>query len=162
MRVEIINKEELLNMVKNHGEFACVWYGAPDKYAEKVGKSCQESGHMSGSRCEYIKFRIYDIDRGTAEQIMRHEVGTNIPFDEQDNYSFIDINPSNMVKNMASFRYIDKDGFKYTIPRTIRNCPAAVKLYNNLMRHIDSERRKIKEVLVKFCRSVRAENTYAH
>ena len=24
------------------------------------------------------------------------------------------------------------------------------------------ERRKIKEVLVKFCRSVRAENTYAH
>ena len=147
MRVEIINKEELLNMVKNHGEFACVCYGTPDKYAEKVGKSCQESGHMSGSRCEYIKFRIYDIDRGTAEQIMRHEVGTNIPFDEQDNYSFIDINPSNMVKNMASFRYIDKDGVKYTIPRTIRNCPAAVKLYNNLMRHIDSERRKIKEIL---------------
>jgi hypothetical protein len=82
------------------GEFACVCYGTPDKYAEKVGKSCQESGHMSGSRCEYIKFRIYDIDRGTAEQIMRHEVGTNVPFDEQDNYSFIDINPSNMVKNM--------------------------------------------------------------
>ena len=27
MRVEIINKEELLNMVKNHGEFACVCYG---------------------------------------------------------------------------------------------------------------------------------------
>lgn len=48
---------------------------------------------------------------------------------------------------MASFRYIDKDGFKYTTPRTIRNCPAAVKLYNNLMRHIDSERRKIKEAL---------------
>ena len=67
MKVEIINKEELLNMVKNHGEFACVCYGTPDKYAEKVGKSCQESGHMSGSRCEYIKFRIYDIDRGTAE-----------------------------------------------------------------------------------------------
>ena len=87
MRVEIINKEELVNLYKTHGLFACTCYNTPDKFAEKVGKACNEDGHMSGSRTEYIKFRIYDVDRGTAEQIMRHEIGTDYDW---NTYSYQD------------------------------------------------------------------------
>lgn len=76
MKVEILNPEALQNLYKNHGEFACVCYNTSPEKAEQVGKSCQKSGHLSGSRCEYIKFKISDVDRGTAEQIMRHEIGT--------------------------------------------------------------------------------------
>ena len=150
MTVELMNVDEIKNLYKNHGLFACCCYDTPDKYAEKVGKSCQESGHTSGSRCEYFKFRIYDVDRGTAEQIMRHEVGVKVPIEDQDNYYFgdvVDINPSNIVKNMASFRYIDKDGFKYTIPKNIKNNTEAKAIYIELMDTINSSRRSIKNIL---------------
>ena len=88
MKVEIINKDELVDLYKNHGLFACTCYNTPDKFAEKVGKSCMKDGHTSGSRTEYIKFRLYDIDRGTAEQIMRHEIGTD--YDPSITYSYQD------------------------------------------------------------------------
>lgn len=150
MRVELINVEAVKDLYKNHGLFACCCYATPDRYAEKVGESCQKSGHTSGSRCEYIKFRIYDVDRGTAEQIMRHEVGVKVPIEEQDNYYFgdvVDINPSNIVKNMASFRYIDKDGFTYTTPQNINAIEDAKKSYDHLMETINASRKEIKEIL---------------
>ena len=86
MNVKILNPEVLRNLYKNHGEFACECYDTPKEYAEKVGKSCEESGHMSGSRCEYIKFEI-EADRGTLEQMMRSEIGTR--YDNQDKYKYI-------------------------------------------------------------------------
>ena len=49
MRVELINKEEVKDLFKNHGEFACTCYDTPKKFAKGVGKSCNESNHMSGS-----------------------------------------------------------------------------------------------------------------
>lgn len=150
MRVELINKEEIADLYKNHGIFACGCYNTPDKYADNVGKSCQDIGHLSGSRCEYFKFRIYDVDRGTAEQILRHEVGVKIPIEDQDNYYFgdvVDINPSNIVKNMASFRYIDKDGFTYTTPKNIEKYPESKRLYDEIMRSINVYRNAIKKSL---------------
>lgn len=154
MKVEIINPEVVENLYYNHGVFACTCYNTPEKYAEKVGKSCQNDGHMSGSRCEYIKFKISDLDRGTAEQCLRHEIGTNIPYEFQDNYSFADysevvkdISPDEIVKNMASFRYIDKDGFDYEIPATIKKCEEAKKEYDDLMVTINLSRKKIKSIL---------------
>lgn len=155
MKVQIINPEVLNNLYKNHGEFARVCYDTPEQFAERVGKSCEKDGHMSGSRCEYIKFKISDIDRGTAEQCLRHEIGTYIPFDMQDNYSFADysevvkdISPDQIVKNMASFRYIDKGGFKWSTPAYIENNPEAKELYDALMNHINTEREKIKQKLL--------------
>ncbi len=149
--VEIINKEEVSQIYKNHGEFACTCYDTPKKYAEKVGKSCNESGHMSGSRCEYIKFNIYG-DRGTMEQIMRHEIGTDYNFETytyQDRMELlVDVNPCNIVKNMQSFRYVDKTGFDYVTPRAIQNNPDAKKLYDSLMENIDNVRGEIKEILI--------------
>lgn len=156
MKVEIINPEVVENLYKNHGQFACVCYGTDEKYAERVGQACSESGHMSGSRCEYIKFRITDVDRGTAEQIMRHEIGNDIPFPMMDNYSFselsdliTDVSPDQIVKNMASFRYIDKQDFKYATPKSIADCEPANRLYYELMSTINRYRQMIKDALVE-------------
>lgn len=154
MKVEIINPEVLKNLYKNHGTFACTCYDTPEKYAERVGKSCEKSGHMSGSRCEYIKFRLTDVDRGTAEQCMRHEIGVSFPFEDMDNYSFndysekvIDVSPDQIVKNMGSFRYIDKDGFTYTTPKEIENNARAKLVYDTLMCSINTARRELKSIL---------------
>lgn len=154
MKVELINPEELKNLYQNHGVFACTCYDTPEKYAERVGKACEKSGHMSGSRCEYIKFRITDVDRGTAEQCMRHEIGVSFPFEDMDNYTFdeysekvIDVSPDQIVKNMGSFRYIDKDGFTYTTPKEIENNETAKHIYDNLMRLINIARSDLKTIL---------------
>lgn len=156
MKVEIINPEVLTNLYKNHGEFACVCYNTPPSKAESVGKSCQASGHLSGSRCEYIKFRITDIDRGTAEQCLRHELGTYVPFELQDNYTFADysevvkdVSPDQIIKNMASFRYINKEGFNWATPPLIGNSERAKDMYNTLMNTINVIRSSIIDVLVE-------------
>lgn len=156
MDVEILNPEVLTNLYHNHGLFACTCYNTPEKYAEKVGKSCEDDGHMSGSRCEYIKFKITGLDRGTAEQCLRHEIGTAVPYEEQDNYSFseyselvVDVSPDQIVKNMASFRYIDKEGFSFEIPATIQNSAVAGEKYRELMGIINDYRTIIKDALVK-------------
>ena len=123
------------------------------KYASKVGESCNKSGHMSGSRCEYIKFEI-ECDRGTAEQIMRHEIG--VRYDEIDKYTYsdtieliIDVNPTNIVKNMQSFRYVDKNEFTYVIPKNIQKFDDVKELYEDSMSIIDSNRKKIRDLLVE-------------
>ena len=104
MKVTLLNPEELKVLYKNHGEFACECYNTPKKFAEKVGKGCISSGHMSGSRCEYIKFEI-EADRGTMEQIMRSEIG--VRYNNQDKYAYMDlieaipaVRPDEIVKNM--------------------------------------------------------------
>lgn len=154
MKVEIINPEVVENLYHNHGVFACTCYDTPEKFANKVGKSCEHDGHMSGSRCEYIKFKVFDVDRGTAEQALRHEIGVGVPYEFQDNYSFadyseliVDVSPDQIIKNMASFRYIDKDGFEWETPLTIKKCEKAKSLYDDLMIHINNTRKAIKEAL---------------
>ena len=153
MKVELLNPELLENLYKNHGEFACTCYGTPKKYAEKVGKSCNESGHMSGSRCEYIKFEI-ECDRGVAEQMMRHEIG--IRYDEIDKYAYsdrieliVDVNPSNIVKNMQSFRYVDKNEFTYVTPKNVQKFDNVKELYEDTMQIIDDRRKQIRDRLVE-------------
>ena len=156
MNVEIINPEVLTQLYRNHGTFACLCYNTPEKFADKVGKACQEDAHMSGSRCEYIKFKITGLDRGTSEQCLRHEIGTAVPFEDQDNYTFyeysqhvVDVSPDQIVKNMASFRYIDKAGFNYDTPATIEKCPEANAVYEGLMEQINAGRTEIKELLIQ-------------
>lgn len=155
MKVEILNPEVVVNLYRNHGQFACVCYNTDEKYAERVGSACFDSGHMSGSRCEYIKFKITGIDRGTAEQIMRHEIGTDVPYQMMDNYTFselteliADVPQDEIVKNMASFRYIDKQNFEYSVPQTIRDCDSANRLYYEIMEQINKYRKLIKDELI--------------
>lgn len=156
MKVEIINPEVLKDLYKNHGIFACACYDTPEKFAEKVGKTCEDSGHMSGGRCEYIKFRITDLDRGTSEQCLRHEIGTNIPYGYSDNYSFADydelikdVSPDQIVKNMASLRYIEKDGFTYTVPDEINKNRTTRNMFEILMCEIEKTRKSLKDILEK-------------
>lgn len=156
MEVKIKNPEVVENLYKSHGEFACVCYDTPEKYAEKVGESCQSDGHMSGSRCSYIIFEVSDLDRGTSEQNLRHEIGTAVPFELQDNYSISEyselvktVSPDQIVKNMASFRYIDKEGFKWETPKNIKNITAARMLYDSLMENINNTRTAIKLILLE-------------
>lgn len=156
MHVEVLNPEVLANLYRNHGQFACTCYNTPEQYAEKVGQSCEEEQHMSGSRCEYIKFKITGLDRGTSEQSLRHEIGTSVPFEDQDNYTFYeyselvkDVSPDQIVKNMASFRYIDKSGFQFATPATIQNCGDACDAYIDLMGIINDYRTRIKDLLIE-------------
>lgn len=153
MNVRIINPETLKNIYKHHGEFACECYGTQKKFAEKVGKECIASGHMSGSRCEYIKLEI-EADRGTLEQMMRSEIG--VRYNPEEKYFYMDmietiprVSPDEIVKNMASFRYIDKNNFTYTTPKNIQNNNKARALYQNLMSNIDTTRRLIREALIE-------------
>ena len=155
MKVEILNPEVLSTLYRNHGDFARVCYDTPEKYAEKVGEACEKNGHMSGSRCEYIKFRLIDIDRGTAEQCMRHEIGISFPFEDMDNYTFcdysekvVDVSPDQIVKNMGSFRYIDKSGFTYTTPTEIAKDEDLSACYDALMDAIEQARKMLKEKLI--------------
>lgn len=152
--VTLMNPEVVENLYRSHGQFACTCYDTPEKYAERVGRSCQASGHMSGSRCEYIKFKITGVDRGTSEHAMRHELGAAVPLEMQDNYAFEDfidlvttVASDHIVKNAASFRYIDKTGFEWETPSTIRNCPKAKAEYDDLMRCINEKRVVIKQAL---------------
>lgn len=156
MKVRIVNPDILENLYENHGVFACRCYDTPEELAEKVGKSCQDKGHWSGSRCEYIKFHISDVDRGTAEQSLRHEIGTDVPFEMQDNWSFsdwmdivTDVSPTHIVKNMASFRYIDKGGFNYVTPQVIAKHDDAKDVYEATMSAINIARNTLKQALIE-------------
>lgn len=107
--VELLNPEEVKNFIKNHGIFACQCYNTPEKFAERVGLSCLKEGHTSGSRADMFKFRIH-CPRYTADQIMRHSVGTAI--------------------NCQSQRYVDMDeNFSIYIPPEVENDCILKQLY---------------------------------
>lgn len=144
LSVEILNPETVENLYRNHGEFARVCYDTPAEQAERVGRNCERSGHMSGSRCEYIKFYVRGVDRGTAEQCLRHEIGVRVPTEMQDSYCYamdtvrnVTVSPDEIVKNMASFRYIGKDNFEYETPSIIKEDVALSNIYNHAMSQIN-------------------------
>ena len=98
IKVTLLNPDEVKNFIRNHGMVACVCYDTDEKYAERVGLNCLESGHLSGSRGDYFKFEI-ECPRFTADQIMRHEQG--------------------VFKNCQSQRYVDMDNFECYIPPVV-------------------------------------------
>ena len=79
----------------------------------------------------------------------------DLRYDEIDKYSYsdriemiIDVNPVNIVKNMQSFRYVDKNEFTYVIPKNIQKYADANILYENTMKMIDERRKQIRDLLV--------------
>ena len=142
MRVKLLNPEVLQNILKSHGEFACECYNTNPKFAEKVGKVCQESNHMSGSRTEYIKFRVEGIDRGVAEQCLRHEIGVRF-----DNFVDVSIDSTMIVKNMKSFRYVNMENFDYSVPKIILKSEKASKRYKETMESINKGLKEVKDIL---------------
>lgn len=106
-KVTLVNKEEVAQFIKKHGEFACVCYDTPVEQAEKVGLHCLKSGHLSGSRHLYFVFKLERIPRFTIDQLVRHEVG--------------------VVKNVQSLRYVTKDRIDVYISPEVRRNPQLVK-----------------------------------
>lgn len=155
MKITILNPKTLTTLFEEWGKFSRICYNTPEGKEAGVGKHCFKGGHYSGSRAIYIKFLIEGIDRGTAEQIMRHEIGQTCSPEEADNWhfsrrleSFTDINPNNMAKNCLSFRYVDETGFTYYIPPIIEKNQKAKTIYEAVMQSIDEGRSKIKQALI--------------
>ena len=101
IKVKLLNPDDVPNFIKNHGIIACICYNTPEKYAERVGLSCLNEGHTSGSRGDFFKFEI-ECPRYCADQIVRHEQG--------------------VFKNMQSQRYVDMDdNFSIYVPPQVAN-----------------------------------------
>lgn len=125
MNVELINAEQVKDFFKNFGSVAAVCYNSPEKYAERIGKSCLESGHLSGSRGDYFKFKISGVPRFTMDQAVRATTG--------------------VLVNCQSFRYVDKDNFSYDVPTEILDNQELLTEYKNYMEHCADMYEKIQK-----------------
>ena len=117
MKVTLLNSDQVKDLFKNWSITSAVCYGStinPDK-PEAIGKHCMQSGHFSGSRGDFIKFRVDDVDRSVVDQAVRHEIG--------------------VFKNVASFRYISKNEFRYSAPAEIFDNQ---ELFNRYNEHMDN------------------------
>lgn len=115
-KVELINKEDVKNYIKRHGRFASVCYNTNEKYAENVGETCLESGHLSGSRHLYFEFKITHIPRSEVDQMARQEQGVN--------------------KNVQSFRYVNKDNINIYIAPELEGLENVLNQISELETHI--------------------------
>lgn len=129
MRVEFLNKEEFLDgqLFQKWGEVSAVCYNTQLDKAKGIGKSCLKTGHFSGSRGIYFKFKIMDVPRSEIDQQVRHDVGT--------------------FKNVQSFRYVNKSGFDYYTSDVINNVPEAKTLYDETMDIISKNYAEIISIL---------------
>lgn len=146
LSVSIINQSQVSNILQSWGEFAATCYNTNPKHAQKIGAACLSSSHFSGSRTNYIVFKIDNIDRGTAEQLLRHEIGVR-PLSAESIESSYDINPTSIVKNMKSFRYVDMKDFDYTVPDIIQRNPEALAEYHLAMDSIKQHMSNISNIL---------------
>lgn len=112
-KVEIINKEEVKNIFKSWGTSACICYDTPEKFAEKVGQSCLQTKHFSGSRGDYIKFKIEGVPRALVDQLVRHETG--------------------VYKNVKSQRYTDSSNLGVYYPNDVLGDEELTEVWNNVI-----------------------------
>lgn len=117
MKVTLLNSEDVSKLFINWSETSAVCYDTDIEKTKPgaIGKHCMNSGHFSGSRGDFIKFRVDDAPRFTLDQLFRSEIG--------------------VFKNMGSFRYIDKHTFSYEIPRDILDNQELVDKYIAFMDH---------------------------
>lgn len=121
IKVILLNPDEAKNLFVNWGKTSAVCYASNPKEAieqssetlARIGKSCLTSGHMSGSRGDFIKFLVYGASRSLIDQLVRHETG--------------------VFKNVQSFRYVGKDSFSYDVPDEILDNKILLKRYDNHM-----------------------------
>jgi thymidylate synthase (FAD) len=130
MNVELLNKEEIKNLFLDWGAVASVCYNTKTNKPENIGKHCLKSGHTSGSRGTYFKFKVTDAPRSVADQVIRSEIGT--------------------FKNVQSFRYVNKDSFNYEIPKEIldnrhlldaycKHMDRTMELYSSIQRYVEDK-----------------------
>lgn len=113
MKVTLLNPEEVQKLFHYWGLFSKECYGTETDQPDKVGRNCFYSNHFSGSRSQYIIFKVEDVPRLTIDQAVRHEQG--------------------VAKNVGSFRYLDKSSFVYSVPPQIEDNPELLQKYHNHM-----------------------------
>lgn len=138
MKATLINKDEVKNIFKTWGDFSCQCYNTPKKYAERVGKSCLESGHFSGSRTIYFNFEIEGISRACSLQFNRHNIG--------------------VVLNQQSQRYVDMKTNDFIIPPQISKNLKALDLYTHLMQESKDTYLAIQQILLESGRNKEEAN----
>ena len=126
MKITILNPEEVSKLFIRWGKFACKCYATPKEFAERVGKSCLETGHTSGSRSRYIEIEIEDVSRAMIDQLTRHEEG--------------------VVKNITSQRYVFNE-FEYTTPSVVENDIELKEYYDYAMSKIKIMRNEFRELI---------------
>lgn len=126
-KVEIINPDEVKKLFNAWGRFAVKCYNTPVKYAERVGKSCLETGHFSGSRSRYIEFDVSNVPRALIDQLVRKEIGT--------------------AKNVSSGRYIDYSDFDYYTPPVLFRYPEIKKVYDDHMEYTKNTYKTMSKML---------------
>lgn len=118
MKVTILNPEETTRLFEYWGKASCVCYDTTTETPEKIGKGCMSSGHFSGSRGRFILFKVEGCPRFTIDQVVRHEIG--------------------VMKNVQSFRYVNKDSFAYEVPVEITdNNELLAKYHTHMMNTMD-------------------------
>lgn len=118
MKVTILNPEEAKELFYWWGVASKTCYATQTDHPETIGKNCMYSGHFSGSRARYILFQIDECPRFTIDQAVRHEEG--------------------VMKNVQSFRYVDKSSFAYEIPTEIKdNVELLSKYHQHMMNTIE-------------------------
>lgn len=129
MKVEIINPNQVKELMTIWGKTSCICYNTDEKYADKVSVSVLDSEHFSGSRGQYIYFKIEDVPRSLIDQAVRHDVG--------------------VAKSVQSFRYVNMNNFTYYTSPIIKNIAEANAVYDRVMSYIKDGYAEIVEILEK-------------
>lgn len=113
MKVTLLNPEQVKDLFYWWGQTSKVCYNTKTNKPENIGKHCMSTKHFSGSRSQYFLFQIDNCPRFTIDQAVRHEIG--------------------IMKNVASFRYISKNEFRYSAPVEIFDNQELFNRYNEHM-----------------------------
>ena len=118
MKVTLVNKKEVEEMMSKIGWQGCVSAGLdPEKVQEagmfKIAKTCIESGHLSVTRPALFTFRIEGVSRALSHQFVRENVGVFIVQESQ--------------------RYVKMEEPDFVIPPSIEANPSAKKVFVECM-----------------------------
>ena len=141
MKVTILNPEETKDLFYWWGMASKTCYATETNNPETIGKGCMYSGHFSGSRARYILFQIDDCPRFVIDQAVRHENG--------------------VMKNVQSFRYVNKNSFAYEIPVEIKDNEALLTEYHDHMMKTIELYSKIQDYVFKKTNSNERANEQA-
>lgn len=109
--VKILNADQVTQLFEVWGQASVKCYNTPKKFATRVGKSCLNTKHFSGSRGQFIIFEINNVPRALVDQLVRHEVG--------------------VFKNVESQRYVNyEESFYYYTPPLVQNDEDLLTVYN--------------------------------
>ena len=100
--VKLINPDEVKQFIWRHGRVAEVCYNTPEVNEEIVALHCMKSGHMSGSRGNYLVFEVVG-PRYMIDQLVRHEQG--------------------VFKNVQSQRYVKPDDLEVYVKKELQLDP---------------------------------------